>query len=78
MNDPYFLTLPPGDVMGTGFVYPILNSENTLRKPFGSAESALYNLAINIQYLKFMRDTGQLTTKLLMDTLEPLNKRLRI
>ncbi|XP_064641488.1 CD109 antigen-like isoform X2 [Lineus longissimus] len=50
-----------GDIVGPGFFEDHLTSENLLEKPYGCGEQAVYNLAVNMYYLKFLKATAQLT-----------------
>ena len=49
-----------GDVVGPGFIHDFLDAEITLRKPYGAAENAIYNLAFNLYNLKYLRATNQM------------------
>lgn len=62
-----------GDVVGPGFFEEYLDAENTLRKPFGSAEQNMYNLAYNLYNLKYLKATDQLRQDVLERTLYHLN-----
>jgi len=62
-----------GDVIGPGFFEEFLTAENTLRKPFGAGEQAMYNFAYNLYNLKYQKQTNQLNQETLEGTLNHLN-----
>lgn len=62
-----------GDVVGPGFFEEYLDAENTLRKPFGSAEQNMYNFAYNLYNLKYLKATNQLDQQTLATSLGHLN-----
>lgn len=62
-----------GDVVGPGFFEEFLNAENTLRKPYGSAEQNMYNFAYNLYNLLYLKATDQLSDQTLVTTLNYLN-----
>ena len=44
-----------GDVVGPGFFVPHLNAENLMRRPFGCGEQNMFNFAVNLYNLKFLK-----------------------
>ena len=59
--------------MGPGFFKPYLDAENLIRKPYGCAEQNTFNFAANLYYLKFLKITNQLRTKVQNDALNYMN-----
>ncbi|ELT94901.1 hypothetical protein CAPTEDRAFT_205407 [Capitella teleta] len=66
-----------GDIVGPGFFEDYLDAENTLRKPFGSAEQNMYNFAYNLYNLKYLKATNQLKPERLQASLKHLNLALQ-
>ncbi|CAD5111927.1 DgyrCDS1188 [Dimorphilus gyrociliatus] len=62
-----------GDIIGTGFFKPFLNAMNMMRKPFGAAEQNAFNIAVNIYYLRYLKETNQLRKEVLKDALTGVN-----
>ena len=44
-----------GDVVGPGFFVPHLNAENLMRRPYGCGEQNMFNFAVNLYNLKFLK-----------------------
>jgi len=62
-----------GDVIGPGFFQDFLDAENTIRKPFGSAEQNMYNFAYNLYNLLYLKLTNQQDLSRLRTTLDHMN-----
>ena len=58
--------------MGPGFFEEFLTAENTLRKPYGSAEQNMYNFAYTLYNLLYQRASDQLAAQTLSTALEHL------
>ena len=65
-----------GDVVGPAFPYMPVNSTNLLRLPGGSGENNMFNFAINLQTIKYMRITNQRRPDLDKQAFFHLNKGL--
>ena len=74
---PILSFIPSGDVVGPGFFEPYLDAENTLRRPFGSAEQNMYNFAYNLYNLLYLKATDQLRPEIQQDALYHLNTALQ-
>ncbi|RUS68881.1 hypothetical protein EGW08_023360, partial [Elysia chlorotica] len=62
-----------GDVVAPGFFENILNAENVLYRPYGSGESAAFNLAYNIHVLLFQWESNQVDMEEEARVLKDLN-----
>ena len=65
-------SVPPGDIVGPGFFEDFLTAENTLRKPYGSAEQNMYNFAYTLYNLLYQKLSNQLQSDVLSTALEHL------
>ena len=54
LNTMYYFYLA-GDVVGPGFFVPHLNAENLMRRPYGCGEQNMFNFAVNLYNLKFLK-----------------------
>lgn len=64
----------PGDVVGTGMFTKYLNANNIFDKMiFGSGEHYVFNFAINLYWMRFLKITNQLSDSTLMNTLDGMN-----
>ena len=59
--------------MGPGFYEDFLNTENTLRKPYGGAEANIYNFAFNLYMIIYLKETDQLQDHVLHRTISYLD-----
>lgn len=66
-----------GDVVGPGFYEDFLNTENTLRKPYGGAEANIYNFAFNLYMIIYLKETDQLQDHVLHRTISYLDLSLQ-
>lgn len=66
-----------GDIVGPGFFEHYLDSENSLRRPFGGGEHNLYNLASNVLYLRYLSGTNQLENNRLKRSIDKINEGLQ-
>ena len=65
----------PGDVVGTGFDIPHLDAPNIFNKMVhGDGQHYLFDIGINMYWLKFLHEVNQLTNEILMDALFGMNK----
>ena len=64
---------PLGDVMGPGFFTDYPTAEDTVRKPWASAEQNMYNFAYTMLNLLYQRASQQLNTTRLRKSLTYLN-----
>ena len=64
----------PGDMMGPGYYESFLNSENWMQMPYGGAEQSIFNYALNLYYLQFLKITNQLEHKVLLGGLAYMNE----
>lgn len=62
-----------GDIIGSGFFKPFLDALNMMRLPFGAAEQNAFNIAANVYYLRYLKDTNQLRVEVLKDALSGVN-----
>ena len=60
-------------MVGPGFFKPFLDAENYMHKPYGAAENNVFNLAINLYMLKFLKVTNQLSNEVLANGLSYIN-----
>ncbi len=60
-------------MVGPGFFEEFLDAENTLRRPFGSAEQNMYNFAYNLYNLLYLKATDQLKNETQVNALDHLN-----
>ncbi|KAG1660635.1 CD109 antigen [Nymphon striatum] len=62
-----------GDVVGPAFPNMPMNTQNLLRKPYGTGESSMFNFASNLYMLLYMRYAGLRETKIEKKTFKYLN-----
>ncbi|ELT87097.1 hypothetical protein CAPTEDRAFT_227765 [Capitella teleta] len=62
-----------GDVVGPGLFEEHMTASNLMRMPFGSAENIVFNYAVKLHYLKYLKATSQLPDPLLKQTLHTMN-----
>ena len=60
-------------MVGPGFYKPFLDAENFMRKPYGAGEMNMFNYAINLYYLKYLKTTNQLKDSVLHKALDYMN-----
>ena len=65
-------SLCAGDIVGPGFFEEFLTAENTLHKPFGSAEQNMYNFAYTLYNLLYQKASDQLKVDTLYSALDHL------
>ena len=63
-----------GDIVGPGFTTPRLNVRHLMRAIHGDGENYIFNYAINWYWLTYLKQTNQLSTKLMGEVLDGLNK----
>ena len=60
--------------MGPGFTSSNLNSENVLGRRSGQCETYLFDMAIDIIWLRYLKTANQLSSSQLVKTLTRTNK----
>ena len=62
--------------MGPGIIGANMGAWNVLRRSSGQGETYIFDLAIDLYWLRFLKITDQLDNKRLVDSLEAMNKGL--
>ena len=65
-----------GDVMGPGLVHSNMGSWNALDKSSGQGETYIFDLALDLHWLRYLKVTDQLENNKLLRTLDEMNKGL--
>ena len=60
--------------MGPGIIGANMGSWNVLRRSSGQGETYIFDLAIDLYWLRFLKITDQLDNRRLVDSLEAMNK----
>ncbi|KAI0235995.1 hypothetical protein LSAT2_013433 [Lamellibrachia satsuma] len=63
-----------GDIVGPGFTTPRLDMYRLIRAIHGDGENHIFNFAINWCWLTYLKQINQLSTKLMREVLDGLNK----
>ena len=63
-----------GDVVGPGFFKSHLSASNTLSMTFGNGEHYIYNLGVNLYWIKFLKTINLLPESTLEKALEGITK----
>ena len=62
-----------GDVVGPGMFEKYLDALNVLRRPTGCGEPYMFDFAVNLYTLKYLKATSQLSETILLNALDYMN-----